>query len=148
MRGPQQVDERALDEAQAAQVADLLQLQLQNLRGGGVQPVDLLLRQAEALHQFDVAQRFGGRPGQRRGLFDDGLLHRLDLAAQQGTQAAQQRNGEQIRRPDRPVHAATRRSSRRPRRSRVVNSRFTAMAISFSTSVRTFCSLPSVSPLR
>ena len=67
-RGPQQVDECALDEAQAAQVAHLLQFQLQDLGGGGVQPLDLLLRQAEALHQFDIAQRFGGGAGQRRRL--------------------------------------------------------------------------------
>ena len=58
---PQEIDERALDEAQAAQIAHLLQLQLQDLRGGRVQAIDFLLREPEALHQLDVAQGFRGR---------------------------------------------------------------------------------------
>ena len=70
-RGPQQVDAGALHEAQAAQVAHLLQFQLEDLGGGGVEAGDLLLRQAQALHQFDVAQGFGGGAGQRGGLADD-----------------------------------------------------------------------------
>ena len=72
----QRVDHGALDEAEAPDVADLLQLQLQDLVGGAVEPRDLLRRQPQALHQLDVPQRLGRRPGQRRRLGDDRLLDR------------------------------------------------------------------------
>src|SRR4029079_10911822 len=41
---PQQIHAAPLDETQTAQIANLLQLQLENLRGSRVQPRDLLLR--------------------------------------------------------------------------------------------------------
>ncbi len=68
--------------------------------------IDLLLRQSKALDQLDIAQGFGGRSRQRRRLFDDGLLHILDLAAQKGAQAAKERDGQQVGRSDGPVDAA------------------------------------------
>src|ERR1017187_4632570 len=92
-RGAQQVNAGALYEAQAAQVAHLLQFQLENLGGGGVETLDLLPRQAQALHQLDIAQRFGGGASQRGGLAHDVLLHFLDLAAQHLAQPAEQRHG-------------------------------------------------------
>ena len=68
----QEIDRGALDEAQAPQVAHLPQLEAQDLVGRRIQTADLLLRQAQALHQLDVAQRLGRRPGQR-GRFGDDL---------------------------------------------------------------------------
>ena len=61
---------------------------------------------------------------------------------------AEQGHGEQEDRRDDPVHGGgvDHHEDRRP--TSVVNSVLTAMAISFSTSARTFWSLPSVSPLR
>ena len=56
--GPQEVDEGALNETQAAQIADLFELQFQDLCRCGVEPADFLLRQPKALYQLDVAQRF------------------------------------------------------------------------------------------
>src|SRR5471030_2903706 len=102
---PQQVDAGALHEAQAAQVADFLQLQFEDLGGGGIEARDFLLRQAQALHQFDVAQRFRGGAGQGRGFPHDVLLHFFDFAAEHGTEAAQQRHGQQVRGRHGPVHA-------------------------------------------
>src|SRR5688572_25836910 len=52
--GAQEVDRGALDEAEAAQVFHLLQLELENFPGRAVQPLDLLLTQAEALDELDV----------------------------------------------------------------------------------------------
>ena len=92
--GAQEVDGRALHEAEAADVPHLLQLELEDLVGRRVEARDLLLRQAEALDQLDIAQRLGGRARQRRRLRDDHLLDRLDLAAQHRAQDAEQRNGQ------------------------------------------------------
>ena len=69
-----------------------------------IQPFDLLPRQPQALHQFDVAQRFRGRSRESRGLFDDHLLHFLDLPAQYGAQPAEQRHRQQVGRCHRPVN--------------------------------------------
>ena len=102
--GAQEVHRRALDEAQAAQVADLLQLELQDLARGGVQPVDLLLCEAQALHELDVAQRLGRRPGERRRLGDDHLLNLLDPPAQHRAEHAEDRHGQEVGRRDDPVH--------------------------------------------
>jgi hypothetical protein len=70
-----------------------------------VEARDLLPRQAEALHQLDIAQRFRGGAGQRGGLAHDVLLHFLDLAAQHLAQPAEQRHGQQVGRHHAPVHA-------------------------------------------
>ena len=87
MRRADEVHARALHEAQAADVAHLLELELENLVGRRVEPDDLLLGEAEALHQLDVAQRLGGRAGQRGRLGDDDLLNRLDAAAEHASSA-------------------------------------------------------------
>src|SRR6185503_3046454 len=102
--GPQGVDGRALDEAEAPQVAHLPQLESQDLRGRRIQASDLLLRQPQALHQLDVAQRFGRRPGKGRRLGNDLFLNHLDLAAQDRAEDAQQRHSREIDRRDQPVH--------------------------------------------
>ena len=86
-----EVDGRALDEAETPQVAHLLQLELQDLSRRAVQPIDLLLPEAEALHQLDVPQRLGRRPGKRRGLGDDDFLNRLDPCGSARSSAAQAR---------------------------------------------------------
>ena len=44
----------ALDEAETPQVTHLLQLELQNLRRRGVEPLNLLLAESEALDQLDL----------------------------------------------------------------------------------------------
>ena len=76
----QRIDHRPLQEAEPTHILDLLQLELKDLVGCGIQPLDLLLGEAEALDQLDVAKRFGRRTGQRRRLRDDRLLDLLDLA--------------------------------------------------------------------
>ena len=101
----QRVDDRALDEAEAADVADLLQLELQDLVGGAVEARDFLRRQAQALHQLDVPQRFGRRARQRRRLGDDRLLDHLDLLAEHRAEDAERRHGQEVDRRDQPVHA-------------------------------------------
>src|ERR1035437_10209059 len=103
--GAQQVDAGALYEAQAAQVAQLLQFQFEDLGGGGIEARDLLLRQAQALHQLDIAQGFRGGAGQRGGLAHDVLLHFFYLAAQPLAQPAEKRHGRQVGRHHAPVHA-------------------------------------------
>ena len=103
--GPQGIDHGALDEAEAADVADLLQLELQDLVGGAVEARDLLRRQPQALHQLDVSQRLRRRPGERRGLGDDRLLDHLDLLAEHGAQEAERRDGQKVDRGDQPVDA-------------------------------------------
>ena len=145
--GAQEVHRRSLDEAQAAQVADLLQLELQNLAGGAVQPRDLLLSEPETLHQLDVAQRLGGRPGQRRGFGDDHLLNLLDAPAEHRAEDAENRHRQEVDRRDHPVHAE-RVAMTKMMPTSDVNRTLIAVEISFSTSVRTFCRRPSVSPLR
>src|ERR1700722_8655028 len=83
--GAQQVDAGALYETQTAQVAHLFEFELEDLVGGAIQPVDLLLRQAQAFHQFNIAQRFGGGARQGGRLADDALLDNFNLAAQDRT---------------------------------------------------------------
>ncbi len=103
--GAQQVDAGALNEAEAAQVLHLLQLEAEDLRGGAVQPGDFLRPQAEALHQLDVAQRFGGRSGQRSRFGDDDLLNLLDSAAEHRAEDAEDRHGQEVRGRDQPMDA-------------------------------------------
>ena len=79
-RRAQEVDGRALDEAEGAEVAHLLELELEDLVRRRVEAIDLLIREPEALHELDVAERFRRRAGERGRLRDDDLLHRLDLA--------------------------------------------------------------------
>ena len=62
--GPQEIHDRALNEAEAPEVLHLFQLEPQDLAGRGVQPLDFLLAQPEALHQLDISQRLGRRSGQ------------------------------------------------------------------------------------
>ena len=100
----QEVHAGPLDEAEAAQIAHLFQLQLEDLRGGRVEARNLLLRQAQALHQFDIAKRFSGGPRQRGGLRHDHFLYIFDLAAEHRAQSAQQRHGQEERGRDGPVH--------------------------------------------
>jgi len=63
-----------------------------------------VIGEAEALHELDVAQRFGGRPGQRRRLGHDHLLNGFHPPTQSPAQYAQQRNRRQERGHDDPVH--------------------------------------------
>ena len=88
---PERVHGSALDEAEAPQVADLLQLEREDPVGRRVQPRHLLRRQPQALHQLDVPQRLRRRARQRRRLGDDRLLDLLDAAAERRAQDAQQR---------------------------------------------------------
>ena len=76
-RGAQKVDKRSLDEAQTAEILHLFEFELQDFSGGRVEVIDLLLCEPEAFYQFDVAQRFGGRSGERGGLLDDRAAGRL-----------------------------------------------------------------------
>ena len=53
--GAQEVDASALQKAKAADIADFLEFQLENLAGCGVEAVDFLIRQAEGFNEFDIA---------------------------------------------------------------------------------------------
>src|SRR5438093_12489448 len=78
----QEIHRGALNEAEAPHVANLLQLQLQDLAGRAVEAVDFLLGETEALHELDVAERFGRGSGQRGRFSDDRFLNLLDAPAQ------------------------------------------------------------------
>src|SRR5262249_23531019 len=62
-RGPNEVDARSLDEAQRPDVADLSQLELENLVRRRIQPLHFLIGQSEAFDELDVSQRFSCRAG-------------------------------------------------------------------------------------
>src|SRR5262245_48544426 len=81
-RRADEVDGGPLHEAETADVADFLELELQDLAGRRVESVDLLLGKTEALHQLDVAQGFGGCARKRGCLGDDDFLDRLDAPAE------------------------------------------------------------------
>src|SRR5262249_19468375 len=81
-RCSQRIDTCPLNEAQAAKVLHLFQFELQDLAGGIVQPLDLLLSETEALDELDVPQRLGRRACQSRRLRDDYFLYFLYLPAQ------------------------------------------------------------------
>src|SRR3954470_10924626 len=102
--GPQQVDRRTLDEAQAADVLHFLELEPQDLLGGGVESHHFLVGQSKTLNQLDVAQRFRRRARQRRRLGDDLLLDDLHPPTQHPAERAEQRHGRQERRHDNPMH--------------------------------------------
>src|ERR1039458_2248148 len=103
--GAQRVDGRSLDETQAAQVFHFLKLELQNLSRDPVQPPHFLMRQPEALHQFNIAQRLGCGTRQRCGFGNNSLLHLLDPLAQHRADNSKQGNGDQKRRSNRPMYA-------------------------------------------
>ena len=105
MLGSKEVDGRALDEAEAPQVAHFLELELQDLSRRAVQPIDFLLPEAETLHQLDVPQRLGRRPGKCRRLGNDYFLNRFDAPAQYGAQQPEHGDGQEIDRRDQPVDA-------------------------------------------
>src|SRR5262245_57453448 len=73
--GAQRVHTRPLNETEAAQVPNFLELELEYLVGRAVQASDFLLRQPQTLHQLDVAKGFGGRSRQRGCLSNDDLLN-------------------------------------------------------------------------
>src|SRR5208282_5743561 len=102
--GAQGVDRRPLDETQAAQILHFLEFELQNLSRDPVEPPHFLMRQSQALHQFDITQRLGGRTRQRRGFGNNGLLHLLDPLAQYRADNSEHWNRDQKRWSDRPVH--------------------------------------------
>src|SRR5208282_3260508 len=102
--GAQGVDRCPLDKTQAAQILHFLEFKLQNFSRDPVEPPYLLMRQSQALHQFDIAQRLGGRTRQRRGFGHNGLLHLLDPLAQHRADNSEQRNRNQKRRSNRPMH--------------------------------------------
>ena len=104
-RGAQGVHGGALDEAEAAEVADLAQLQGQDLVRGGVEPAHLLGGEAEALDQLDVPQRLRGGAGQGRRLLHDRGLHGLDLLAEGRAEQGEGRDAEEVGGGDDPVHA-------------------------------------------
>ena len=57
--GAQRIDGGSLDEAEAPKIPDLLEFQLEDLARRAVQALDLLLRQTEALDEFNITQRLG-----------------------------------------------------------------------------------------
>jgi len=102
--GAQRVDHGPLEEGEAADVAHLAQLQVEDPLRRPVQPVDLLPREAEALDDLDVAEALGGGAGERRGLRHDPFLDRLDPAAQGRAHDPEQGDGREVGRRDQPVH--------------------------------------------
>ena len=102
--GAQRIDRRTLDETQAAQVFHFLEFELQNLFRDAVEPHYFLMREAQALHQFNIAQRLRCRARQRGRLGNNGLLHLLDPFAEHRTDNPEQWNCDQKRRRNRPMH--------------------------------------------
>src|SRR5262245_27990307 len=100
---PQRVHAGSLDETKTSKVFHLLQLELQNLSGCIVEPFDFLLRQTEALHKFDVTERFGRGARQSGGFGDDHFLDLFNLPAEDRHQCAKNRNGQKINQCDEPV---------------------------------------------
>ncbi len=82
-RRPQEIYECPLYEAEASEISDLLELELEDLVCCRVEPDYLLLRQTQTLYKLDIAERFGRRSSECGGLGDDHLLDRLDAPAQQ-----------------------------------------------------------------
>ena len=78
----QEVHEGALHKRDGTYALHFAQLQLQDLKGCSIQPVDLLMRQAEAFHQLNIAQGFRRGAGERRCFGDDAFLNSLDLSAE------------------------------------------------------------------
>src|SRR5262249_55726412 len=62
-RRPEEVDRSALDKAEAPEIADFLQLELQDFLGCRVESPGFLLREAQALDEFDIPERFRRGPG-------------------------------------------------------------------------------------
>src|SRR5687768_5056458 len=98
-----EVDGRALHEAEAADVAHLPQLELEDLLRRRGEPGDFLVGEPEALHELDVAQRFRRRTRQRGGFGNDLLLEHLDLAAEHRAQSAEDWDRREVGWGDRPV---------------------------------------------
>ena len=104
-RRSKEIDGRSLNEAETAKVLHFFQLELKDLLGCPVQPVDLLLGEPETLNQLYVPQRFRGRASQCRCFRDDRLLNHLDLPAQDRTEISQKRHCEEENGSNQPVHA-------------------------------------------
>ena len=104
--GAQEVDRRALDEAEAAQVAHLLQLELQDLVGGRVQPGDLLLRRARGSSPARCcAATRSSSPASAVVSATITFWICLDAPAEHRAEDAEQRDGQEVDRRDQPVHA-------------------------------------------
>src|SRR5277367_6829968 len=103
-RSPQKIDDATLDKAKAAKVADFFKFQLENLVCSGVETIDFLLGEAEALYQFNVSQRLRRRPRKCGRLTHNALLNSLDSSAEQRAQTAEERNRQQISRSNRPMY--------------------------------------------
>src|SRR6185437_2609621 len=103
-RRSQQIHARSLNEAETAEIAHLLQLELEDLLGRRIEARNLLLRETEALDQLDVPKRFSRCARERGRLGDDHFLHALDSTAQHRAEQAKQWNREQKRRCDGPVN--------------------------------------------
>ena len=103
--GAECIDGRPLDETQAAQVLHFFEFELQNLFRDAIEPYHFLMREAEALHQFNIAQRLRCRARQRSGFGNNGLLHLFDPLAKHRADNSEQWNRNQKRRRDRPMHA-------------------------------------------
>src|SRR5881409_523281 len=103
-RRAHRVDGRSLDEAQAAQVLDLFQLEIEDFAGRVVQTPDLLLSQPETLHQLDVSQGLRRRTCEGGGFGDNHFLNLLDFPAEDGNQCAQDGNREEINGRNQPVY--------------------------------------------
>src|SRR5882672_5471693 len=103
-RSPQEIDDAALNKAEAPKVPDFFEFQLEDLIRGGVETIDFLLGKAEALYQFNVSQRLRRSPRQGRRLTHNALLNGLDSAAEQRAQTAEEGNGQQIGRSNRPMY--------------------------------------------
>jgi hypothetical protein len=76
-----------------------------DLGRGRVQPLDLLLGEAQALHELDIPERFGRGPREGRGLGHDHLLDVLDPPAQDRAQPPEQWHRQEVGRGDHPVDA-------------------------------------------
>ena len=96
------VDRGALDEAQAAQVADLLQFEAQDALGGGVQPRHLLRARPRLLTSSMLRSDSVVEPASAV-VSATITLHLLDPPRERRAQPAEQRHRHEVHRRDQPV---------------------------------------------
>ena len=92
-----------MDEAQAAEVLHLFQLELEDGSGGCIEALYFLLGEAEGFDEFDVAEALRRGPGEGGGFFDDFDLNLLDAFAEYGAQCPENWDCQEERRGDGPV---------------------------------------------
>ena len=93
-----------MDETDAPDIAELLELETEDLVSRMIKAVYFLIDEPETLDQLDIAQRFGRRSCERRRLGQDYFLDRFDLLGQDIADRADNRNRERENQSDAPIY--------------------------------------------